>query len=668
MALQSPVDYLRKKEDSILPDDDTSNAEFLDPQDLASQDENTYGSQGGGTGGDSFDDDGMEAGRTVAAKSAFAGPAPKSTAPPSPALDPGAYNAASQKVADITGQRPGAPKPKWWQRLAAGAVGGLAGFSNAEGKAGPQINPAAAEDALLGGPQSRRQLSDWQRQVDAATAQQSAAKEQLGAAEAIQKSNTDKQLREVQMETAKARLAQAQRAQTQKTPDYKARFDEAKRAGASDDQAHIYASGGHLAPPKPTRLSTAWAIPPGATDPVPVLIDPVNPGKILSVSGQEMPEGTKMVNPGVVGQERRAQMYGEFGNYFRAMKGQGLSDQDASRKAGEMVSKKYNVQLSSTEMNIALGQQRGAINADLSGVGIGGGGSSAPPTGAPTPRGAAPAVPQQQPSAPGAQQSPAAPAAPPTSPLAFNDQELGYVNQFLGQLMGTMPGGRGAAGAVGAKKGMMLISQRTGLDPMTLQSYFVSNKAAGKQLAETIQRSGAIQRLNNTIDAHGKVLEDVAKTVQDSGSPFLNKPIREWSRAAAGSPEYKRFQIAINALQREYAYLTAGGAQSRAMLPVNTTSTMEHMLSGDSTLAEVGAAVDQIRIEARKEQEAMKKTQGDIIGEMQGNPVGRAVNPNGPPAAGATRAGPKVGDVQPHNGDDYRFDGTQWVKQKPNAR
>lgn len=211
MALQSPVDYLRKKEDSILPDDDTSNAEFLDPQELSSEDENTYGSQGGGTGSDSFDDDGMEAGRTVPAKTAFAGPAPKPTAPPSPTLDPSAYNAASQKVADITGQKPGAPKPKWWQRLAAGAAGGLAGFSNAEGKAGPQINPAAAEDALLGGPQSRRQLSDWQRQVDAATAQQSAEAGKLSAAEKIQRVNAEAEMRKAQKDAADYRLEREKR-------------------------------------------------------------------------------------------------------------------------------------------------------------------------------------------------------------------------------------------------------------------------------------------------------------------------------------------------------------------------------------------------------------------------------------------------------------------------
>lgn len=44
---------------------------------------------------------------------------------------------------------PAPDKPKLWQRIAAGAVGGLAGYSNASGTRAPQIDPSGAVNAIL---------------------------------------------------------------------------------------------------------------------------------------------------------------------------------------------------------------------------------------------------------------------------------------------------------------------------------------------------------------------------------------------------------------------------------------------------------------------------------------------------------------------------------------
>jgi hypothetical protein len=167
---------------------------------------------------------------------------------------------------------------------------------------------------------------------------------------------------------------------------------------------------------------------------------------------------------------------------------------------------------------------------------------------------------------------------------------------------------------------------------MTLTARLTETPALAKQIGETVQRSGAIQRLNNTIDTHGKILLGVTKNLQDTGSPLLNKPVREWERQATGSPELQRFKVAINELQREYAYLTAGGAQSRAMLPVHTTESMEKILSRDSTMAEIAAEVDQIGVGAKAELQAMNKTVKDLQGQMLGGPGGEAsgAQPNDP--------------------------------------
>jgi len=376
--------------------------------------------------------------------------------------------------------------------------------------------------------------------------------------------------------------------------------------------------------------------------------DPRDPGKVFdAATGTALEQGQfTLVDKSLAGAEERAKYWGEFGRYYQAARGQGLSDEQARKAAGDMVYKHYGVQIGRQEQQIA-------IDRTLSGIGAGsgvpksalpnmppstlpgtGGGSTRPTTPAPS------AIPRQ----------PAQASTVQTPFGKLTQQQSDDVLYYLSTLTGTSGGrGGGKAGQVRAQEGLRIIAKQTGLDPMTLTARLTETPALAKQIGETVQRSGAIQRLNNTIDTHGKILLDVAQKLKDTGSPLLNRPVREWSRLAVSDPDFKRAQVALNEIQREYAYLTAGGAQSRAMLPVHTSESMDKILSLDSTLPEMAAEVQQIGVGAKAELQAMNKTVQDLQQQMISGPAGQATGaPQRTSPPPATGGGPK-----PTNAADY---------------
>jgi hypothetical protein len=362
---------------------------------------------------------------------------------------------------------------------------------------------------------------------------------------------------------------------------------------------------------------------PGESSPRRAWVDPKKLGGFLDENHQSLPEGTKSIDP----QTLRSMSYGQFGNYYRAAKGQGMTEEDAQKYAGDMIMQQYGLTLGAQEQTMAISEVTSGIPP----------GPSTPST--PITRSSV-VTPPKVPTTAGEAKQIASTTAPKPSgiiPSPSADQRQQNILFYLGTVTGTQSAsGQSQARAI---QGQQELSKLTGVDPMTLNANLSQNQALAKQLGETVQRTGAIQRLNNTLDLHGTVLEGVAKNVIQSGSPLLNKPMRSITREIEGNPELKRFQIALNAVQREYAYLTAGGAQSRAMLPVTVSENMDKMFSPDSTLAEVFASVDQVRIEAKNEVQALQNTQNDIIQNMKEGVVGQAVGGK----AGGRGAGPGAG-------------------------
>jgi hypothetical protein len=79
---------------------------------------------------------------------------------------------------------------------------------------------------------------------------------------------------------------------------------------------------------------------------------------------------------------------------------------------------------------------------------------------------------------------------------------------------------------------------------------------------------------------------------------------------------------------------------------------MDKMFSPDSTLAEVFASIDQVKIEAGKETDAMKQTQQDLINTLKSGIVGQAVSGTAKQPAGDTVP------TRPGTGATYKMNAT----------
>jgi hypothetical protein len=432
------------------------------------------------------------------------------------------------------------------------------------------------------------------------------------------------------------------------------------------DRAEYAGSSGQKLPTQSSyNLQKTWVQKPGTDEPEIAFVDPRNPHGYTDSDGNPLPDGTK-----AVATPSQQKLYGAIQGYYYEARAEGLDDGDARKKAGQMFMLYQGQQLGKLEQGIAIDQALSGISAgpafnvpggikspagkDLTGK------SPEAPKGSPNASAAGKTDPAIKPPATtrAGQSGKAAPLSTSQTPTRPNEiTKLTEADQkdvlvYIGSLLGTLPGGGGKAGTVRTRAGLDALQKATGVDAMTLSANLAQDKATAKQLGETVQRAGAIQRLNNTLQLHGEVLKGVAQTVIQSGSPALNQPLRNLDRLAEGSPELKRFQIALNAVQREYAYLTAGGAQSRAMLPVTVTSNMDKMFSPDSTLAEVFASIDQVKIEAGKETDAMKQTQQDLINTLKSGIVGQAVSGTAKQPAGDTVP------TRPGTGATYKMNAT----------
>lgn len=102
-----------------------------------------------------------------------------------------------QAVADVVAKQPIPDKPKWWQRLAAGAVGGLAGYTNAAGRT--RVDPSGAVDAIMDVPGQQRKLAEWKRDVQGAQAKSAASERSLKDWQTNQDRNSANDLHDAQM-------------------------------------------------------------------------------------------------------------------------------------------------------------------------------------------------------------------------------------------------------------------------------------------------------------------------------------------------------------------------------------------------------------------------------------------------------------------------------------
>ena len=372
---------------------------------------------------------------------------------------------------------------------------------------------------------------------------------------------------------------------------------------------------------KKHNLQAGWAKPPDGKT-IAVRIDPQDPGKVFNANtGQPVPEGTEQYNPSEVTAQMRQDSYGSFGNYYRAALGKGMTAEQARAEAASKVDREFNVRLERQEQNIAIDQA-------ISGIGGGGSAPSASTGGGGGPKPA-----------------PTSKLDTKNTPSGLTPTDQDNIDTYLGDLLGTMKvPTKGSARKIA---GMRALARITGLDPMALNAALVEDKATGKALAQAVEVSGAFGRVQETLKAHSDVLLKAAQDYGPGGIPLANRTVQWLQQNASSHPELQRYIIALNAVQREYGRLVAGGVQSRAMLPVSATEKGEQVLRKDATIKDVIAAVDQLKIEADTEQKAFQNQIAGLRSKLGSGSIGEASR------GGATSTPKKAPGSVPKTAEDY---------------
>lgn len=183
---------------------------------------------------------------------------------------------------------------------------------------------------------------------------------------------------------------------------------------------------------------------------------------------------------------------------------------------------------------------------------------------------------------------------------------------------------------------------------------------------------------------HGGAAMDAAAAINQGNPRLLNKPINWWKSNMSGDPTFQSFVVALEPVRKEFEGFLLGG---RALYG-DDRKQAEIILNDSSSLGQVQAALKQMghTAQARMNEEnyRYKKQMGhDLVDPLSPEAIAgaqriglnlgpKATSPgvaNGQQQPAAAIQGPKVGDIQQHNGDTYKFDGTNWVKQaKANGR
>lgn len=162
------------------------------------------------------------------------------------------------------------------------------------------------------------------------------------------------------------------------------------------------------------------------------------------------------------------------------------------------------------------------------------------------------------------------------------------------------------------------------VDLATSKTDFEANK---KSLDGLQKQADAVQAFEATALKNMTPLLSSAKKVIDSGSPFINMPLREAAARLAGSPDQAVFNAALQIVTTEYAKIITNPSLS-GQLSDSARHEVEALLPANATLKQVVAVTDLLKTDSGNRRTALD----DQIREIKGRI--KAAGGNAAPAAG----------------------------------
>lgn len=195
--------------------------------------------------------------------------------------------------------------------------------------------------------------------------------------------------------------------------------------------------------------------------------------------------------------------------------------------------------------------------------------------------------------------------------------------------------------------------------------------ANSKTLKDLTGKSQNLQMSEDRIDSQIPNLENAVKRNSYSNIPIVDAPVNWLASKFGGTGKVDR-ESAINPVVSEYANFMGGGNKGA------TDAAREHamqLLPGDSNPKQAAAAAANLKREMEAQAgsghhavsaQSQRTRLSNIVGAIRSSNPDYGVNVPGFIEGGkriTADAGPKTGDVQKHEGHDYKFDGSKWVRQ-----
>jgi hypothetical protein len=215
------------------------------------------------------------------------------------------------------------------------------------------------------------------------------------------------------------------------------------------------------------------------------------------------------------------------------------------------------------------------------------------------------------------------------------------------------------SGAAGAKLRTEVINEAakvySGLDLASQRAAFDANKAALTGLERQRAAMGAFEE---TATKNLAVFLEQAKNIVDTGSPYLNRPLRSLDEKLLGSPQMTAFSTARRTVIPEFAKILANPGLS-GQLTDTARKEIEDVVSGDATLQQTLAAANVLMRDVKNRTTAYDEAIAAV--------KGRIATPPGQPAAAT---GPQEGDTKPITdpgypaGAEQTYRGGRWIRTK----
>ncbi len=206
------------------------------------------------------------------------------------------------------------------------------------------------------------------------------------------------------------------------------------------------------------------------------------------------------------------------------------------------------------------------------------------------------------------------------------------------------------SGAAGAKLRTDIVNQAAsgGATP-DLAGAGASFKADSSSLTALQKNRDAVVAFENTAGKNLDLFLNQAKGVVDSGSPWINKPLRTVAQGGLGSADLSAFNAARQVAINEIAKVTSNPGLT-GQLSDSARHEVEAFIPADATLKQIYGVAKVLKQDMANRHVSYDDQIKEIKGRLQTKPQG----------AGA----PKLGDTKTFpNGKTGKWDGQGWVAQ-----